>query len=226
MKSLIGTMLALTGLAGAVLAAPLVLDALTGASPEERAVRGGPAATVTDAKGANAAPVLTSVSPEDDPVRIFIGQPQVFQFMAEDPDGDPLSNRWVFDGFPAGSSTMFTYLPGASEVGAHVLVLIVSDNNPASDDATHTFNIEVVDPSVTPTITPTPTDTPTATPTATNTPTVTATPTITPTGTPTPLFSPTPTWSPVPSPTPNGDINGDERVDRVDLLLFCDQWHE
>lgn len=73
-------------------------------------------------------------------------------------------------------------------------------------------DVELILPSLTPTLTPTPTFTftPTATYTATATPTETATPTLTPspTNTPTPLatatqtFTPTPTFTPLPTNTP------------------------
>lgn len=80
-------------------------------------------------------------------------------------------------------------------------------------------------PTDTPTLTPTPTDTPspTSTPTLTPTSTNTPTPTSTPTDTPTPTDTETPTETPTPEPLP-GDINGDERVDALDLFLFMESY--
>ncbi len=78
---------------------------------------------------------------------------------------------------------------------------------------------------------PTPTITPTATPipvTPTPTPTPTRTPTPTPTKTPTPTPTKTPTPSPTPSPTPQkvGDINGDGRVDIIDIGILINNYDQ
>jgi peptidoglycan/xylan/chitin deacetylase (PgdA/CDA1 family) len=65
---------------------------------------------------------------------------------------------------------------------------------------------------------PTPTPTPTETPTPTPTPTMTPTPTPTPTGTPTP--------TPTPSADAPGDLNGDDRVDALDLSTLLTNWNK
>jgi hypothetical protein len=55
----------------------------------------------------------------------------------------------------------------------------------------------------------------------------TPTPTETPTDTPTLTASPTEiTPEPTATETPNSDLNGDGRVDAVDLLLLMKQWHK
>lgn len=76
-----------------------------------------------------------------------------------------------------------------------------------------------------PTITQTGTPTNSPTPTATGTVTPTFTTTQTPTLTGTPTETPTPTVTATGTATPrSADLNGDERVDSIDLLLFIDQW--
>ena len=65
---------------------------------------------------------------------------------------------------------------------------------------------------------PTPTPTPTTTPTPTPTPVPTPTPT--PTLTSTPIKTPTPT----PIPTVTGDLNGDDKVNAVDLSILISHW--
>jgi hypothetical protein len=194
-------------------AAPLVLE------DARQRTNASPAFT---AKGANQAPVITSVLPREETVYVLVGSTQVFLFSAADHENDPLTARWELDDILVGQFSTFTYLPAPGETGSHTLTLTVSDDNPESPDATHQWTVQVVPPDATPTptltVTPAPTQTPTPVPTATITSTVT--PTLTAT------VSPTSTRSPIPSPTPNGDFNGDERIDDADLLILYDQWHE
>lgn len=80
-------------------------------------------------------------------------------------------------------------------------------------------------PTSTPTSTPEATPTPSPLPSPTETPGVSPTPTPSPTATPPSTGSPTPTPTSTPEPTPNpGDVDGDGKVDIVDIGIIVDDY--
>ena len=121
---------------------------------------------------------------------------------SRDPDGAILSFRWTASGDEiADEANAHVTLP----LGIHSIILTVTDNDGATDDATTVVSVRRPTAGTeTPTATDTPTGPPTPTstipPTPTDTPTPTATETAEPTATPTPA-PPTPTPTPTPTNT-------------------------
>lgn len=102
----------------------------------------------------------------------------------------------------------------------------------------NSFSISSPKPSQQPSPTNTSSPRPTQTPTPTPTPTATPTPTPTPTETPTDEFeiqtpTPTPTQTPFPFSTPTlpsskvkFDLNGDGKINSIDVAIFLDYWRD
>ena len=110
-----------------------------------------------------------------------------------------------------------TVTPTATPTGTPTVTASASPSETPTVTPTATTTCTPTDtPSLTPTSSATPTDTPS--PTSTETPSVspTCTPTDTPTDTPT--VTPTPPFTSTPTPLV-GDVNGDGKVDAIDLAL-------
>jgi len=89
----------------------------------------------------NHPPVLSSYSPET-PFSLKAETNQVFEVWPHDEDGDPMTCSWKLDGVAVGNAGMsHTYRPGAGDVGAHTLAVIVTDNRGGS--ASHSWSVTV-----------------------------------------------------------------------------------
>ena len=97
----------------------------------------------------NHPPSITS-QPATDPIPV--GDNYVYQVVASDPDGDPLT--YSLDSGVSGmaidpQSGLFTWTPSAGEFGTFPVTLSVSDGR--GGVAQQSFDLEVVNPTVTPT---------------------------------------------------------------------------
>jgi len=86
-------------------------------------------------------PLVSSFSP-DNPVTVPVGATQDFSVEAWDEDGDTLSYAWTLDGenVPVAVDTM-GYSPVGADIGAHTIVVTISDGHGGS--ASLTWNVTV-----------------------------------------------------------------------------------
>jgi len=89
--------------------------------------------------GVNNAPVITASSPQQAALILPDMVDQVFSVTASDPDGDPLTYSWTYNGVDAGVSTSsYTF---NKQISAYTVVATVSDGTAT---ATRSWNVEVV----------------------------------------------------------------------------------
>ena len=86
------------------------------------------AVTVSDA---DAAPAVTSLSPDAGAVDVTVGSARTFTVTANDPESAPLAIDWTLDGAAAGSGPSFGYPAAAADVGPHALEARISDGSAA-----------------------------------------------------------------------------------------------
>ena len=76
----------------------------------------------------NAYPVINAFSPGSESPSVAAGDSIAFSVAASDPDGDALMYTWFVDGVKISYVEAFDYLPLASDIGAHIVEVKVSDS--------------------------------------------------------------------------------------------------
>jgi len=90
----------------------------------------------------NRPPVIETYSPEDLTPEVNEGENLIFNQTSYDPDGDPLSYRWLLDGVDQATTQNWTYSPSYDAAGYHNVTLIVSDGQLSTSME---WNVTVID---------------------------------------------------------------------------------
>ncbi|MGB9959781.1 MAG: DUF2341 domain-containing protein [Candidatus Bathyarchaeales archaeon] len=83
--------------------------------------------TVTAVFIQNQPPIILAYSPEDLALIISEGETLEFTQTSIDPEGQPLSYRWLLDGIEQATSQNWIYAPGYDAASIHIVTLVVSD---------------------------------------------------------------------------------------------------
>ncbi|RLI34386.1 hypothetical protein DRO55_06580 [Candidatus Bathyarchaeota archaeon] len=75
------------------------------------------------------APVIDSFTPIDGNPIVYVGDSLNFSVECHDPDGDPLTYRWILDDRIVSNVSWYLYTPSSDDVGTHTIEFRVSDGN-------------------------------------------------------------------------------------------------
>ena len=92
--------------------------------------------------GFNQPPIITSYIPEDLTPEVEENSSLYFKVNAYDPNGDPLTYKFLLDGQVVSNTNEFLYQPGFFDAGLHEVLAIVADNK--GGVATLKWNVTVI----------------------------------------------------------------------------------